>query len=276
MFDPRLMEFVQAGVQMYLAFIGIICSLSMVFFPKLYDDDKDFKQSAQNSENPQGSLPAFLSLSRQNVSSHTRASNRLYNRAPIGLPAGANGNAGGDSSDQVGGNTDERLRPMTPRRVKRRSARSIQSQRFGQPSTSNQNLDGGDKPSTSRGSSGGSGRSSLRSNASRRGAHHRNSKRKTHQFVSPVNRLMQQQQVDSETSHDEPRRYLLRDQVNAKTNIYNTIYMTIIEIYIVNSFYRVTQIQCIKGPKVLNMAMLPLDHPLQDLPTLIIILQDSL
>lgn len=158
-----------------------------------------------------------MSTGRQNVSTHTRASNRLYNRAPIGLPANANT---GDSSDQQIGNTiDDRLRPMTPRRVKRRSARSIQSQRFGPPTPANQqNLDpsggGGNKPSTSRGSSGGSGRSSLRSNASRRAANHRSSKRKNH-FVSPVNRLMQLQhaQVDSETSHDEPRRYLLRDQV---------------------------------------------------------------
>lgn len=214
MFDPRLMEFIQAGVQIYLAFIGIVCSLSMILFPKLYNNEKDCKNSAQVSTNPQGSVPAFLSLSRQNVSSHTRASNRLYNRAPIGLPQGANANNGGDSSDQVAGNTmDDRLRPMTPRRVKRRSARSIQSQRFGQPSATNQNLDGGDRPSTSRGSSGGSGRSSLRSNASRRGSNHRNSKRKPNQFVSPVNRLMQQQAIDSETSHDEPRRYLLRDQV---------------------------------------------------------------
>ncbi|XP_021947576.1 uncharacterized protein LOC110845459 [Folsomia candida] len=215
MFDPRLMEFIQAGVQLYLSSTGILCSLSMLICHNLYadGDDKDFKQSAQPPNGgAQGTVPAFLSLSRQNVSTHTRASNRLYNRAPIGIPP-----TGGDSSDQqVGGNTmDDRLRPMTPRRVKRRSARSIQSQRFGPPTgpSTNQKLDGGDnsnKPSTSKGSSGGSARSSLRSNASRR--NHRSSKRKNH-FVSPVNRLMQLQHVvDSETSHDEPRRYLLRDQ----------------------------------------------------------------
>lgn len=216
MLDPRLMELLNAGIQVYLAFVGIICSFSMIVCPKLYEIDKDLKQTAQNPTGQQGTVPSFLSLSRQNVSNHTRASNRLYNRAPIGLPNNHNNN-GGDSSDQVGGNPmDERLRPMTPRRVKRRSARSIQSQRYGTAANSNQKLDGGqdnNKPSTSK-SSGGSARSSLRSNASRRGTHHRNSKRKPNQFVSPVNRLMQQQIVDSETSHDEPRRYLMRDQVN--------------------------------------------------------------
>lgn len=213
MFDPRVMEFIQAGIQIYLAFTGTICAFTLLLTPHYGSDDKDSKQSAQNSNNGSGnSVPAFLSLSRQNVSSHGRASSRQYNRAPIGIPSSAIN--GGDSSDQVAGNTmDDRLRPMTPRRVKRRSARSIQSQRFG-PSTSSQNQEGADKPSTSRGSSGGaSGRSSLRSNNSRRGANHRNSKRKGNHFVSPVNRLMQQQQVDSETSHDEPRRFPLRDQV---------------------------------------------------------------
>lgn len=214
-FDPRLMEFIQAGVQIYLAFTGIICSLSMIVCPKLYSDidDNDYKHNAPSTgSTAQGTVPAFLSLSRQNVSNHTRASSRLYNRAPMGLPPGVTSNNGGESSDQAGGNTmDDRLRPMTPRKVKRRSARSIQSQRYGPTAHKNQDFDGTERPSTSRGSSGGSARSSLRSNASRRGSHHRSSKRKSH-IVSPVNRLMQQ--VDSETSHDEPRRYALRDQVN--------------------------------------------------------------
>jgi hypothetical protein len=210
MFDPRVMEFVQAGIQVCLAIMGIIFAFSLILCPPYEDEEKDAsKQNAQT-------VPSFLSLSRQNVSSHSRASSRHYNRAPLGIPGGSNNN-GGDSSDQVGSNAlDDRLRPMTPRRVKRRSARSIQSQRFGPSTSNNVHQDNSEKPSTSRGASSGgtSARSSLRSNASRRGANHRSSKRKTNNhFVSPVNRLMQQQQVDSETSHDEPRRFPIRDQV---------------------------------------------------------------
>lgn len=272
------MEFIQAGVQLYLSSTGILCSLSMLICHNLYadGDDKDFKQSAQPPNGgAQGTVPAFLSLSRQNVSTHTRASNRLYNRAPIGIPP-----TGGDSSDQqVGGNTmDDRLRPMTPRRVKRRSARSIQSQRFGPPTgpSTNQKLDGGDnsnKPSTSKGSSGGSARSSLRSNASRR--NHRSSKRKNH-FVSPVNRLMQLQHVvDSETSHDEPRRYLLRDQVGRfNMNLWPCFLLPHISTLLTKN--RVIQIPSTWEHKVQNTVMhLPDLLPL-DLPTPTTIQQDFL
>jgi len=221
MFDPRVMEFIQAGIQVCLAATGIIFAFSLVLCPLYGDDEKDAsKQNAQQSQ----SVPAFLSLSRQNVSSHSRASNRHYHRAPLGLPGSSN-NAGGDSSDQVGSNVlDDRLRPMTPRRVKRRSARSIQSQRFGPSTSTHPTQDNSDKPSTSRGTSSGgtSARSSLRSTNSRKS--HRNSKRKNNHFVSPVNRLMQQQ-VDSETSHDEPRRYAGRDQVRFISSCIRVVYV---------------------------------------------------
>ncbi|CAL8143813.1 unnamed protein product [Orchesella dallaii] len=207
LFDPQLMEFIQAGVQVCLSVTGVVSAFILLCQHRPSSKESNSGNKANGTPT---TVPAFLSSNRSTLGSRR-------SRPPLGLPKGAsNSGNNGDSSDQVNGN-DDRLRPMTPRRVKRRSARSIQSQKFGSAHDrrNNHNHDQGhhdnERPSTSRAaSSGNSGRSSLRSNASRRS--HRSSKRKqNHQFISPVNRLMQQQ-VDSETSHEEPGRYTYRDQ----------------------------------------------------------------
>ncbi|ODN02732.1 Sodium/potassium-transporting ATPase subunit beta-1-interacting protein [Orchesella cincta] len=217
MFDPRLMEFIQAGVQVCLSVTGVV-SAFILLCKHDFEDNKSSKESS-NSNNKNNAtpntVPAFLSSNRSTIGS--RMSSR--NRPQLGLPKGAaNSGNNGDSSDQVNGN-DDRLRPMTPRRVKRRSARSIQSQKFGSAHDrrNNHNHDhqghhDNERPSTSKGvpSSNNSGRSSLRSNASSRRSHRSSKRKQNHQFISPVNRLMQQ--VDSETSHEEPGRYTYRDQ----------------------------------------------------------------
>lgn len=217
MFDPRLMEFIQSGVQVVLSVSGVISAFIILCRHDFNGTlAKKGKQGGGGSSNTNGSVPntvpSFLGSSssggRGSIGSRMSARNR-------GTLAGLQQN--GDSSDQVPGNED-RLRPMTPRRVKRRSARSIQSQKFGRGGGGSS---GGDqeRPSTSRGATGGgaagpsnSSRSSLRSNNSSARRSHRSSKRKNHQFISPVNRLIQQVQLDSETSHDEPGRYTYHDQ----------------------------------------------------------------
>jgi len=214
---------VQAGLQVFLAMTGLICAFVLFICPhkhypanekdSLRGDRSSSLKSKHHSSNT-GTIPKYLSAAG-NSSSSLRASSRVQNRHYISR-GNTNVAGAGDSSDQqIGGNTiDDRLRPMTPRRVKRRSARSIQSQKFG-PSSSTHHAE---ERSVSRAGlvagSSSSGRGSLRSNASRRSNHHRNSKKKSnHHFVSPINRLMQQQ-MDSETSHDEPhRRFHMRDQV---------------------------------------------------------------
>lgn len=214
-FDPRLMEFLQSGLQVCLSVTGVVSAFIMLLKYN-FDASKTSKEnsgsnSTKNSATP-NTVPSFLSSSGRRSTMGSRMSAR--NRPTI-VPGTSGNNLNGDSSDQVTTN-DDRLRPMTPRRVKRRSARSIQSQKFGTAhDRRNSHHDPGndhERPSTSRAaSSNNSARSSLRSNASSR-RNHRNSKRKqNHQFISPVNRLMQQ--VDSETSHEEPGRYTYRDQV---------------------------------------------------------------
>ena len=213
-FDPRVVECLQAGLQVYLAIVGIVTAISVLLCPYNRDDEKDSSSKNGDSASKAGS---FYTLSRNG----SVGSTRTRQRAALGIPgAGSGSGQAGDNSAGVSANgtVDDRLRPMTPRKVKRRSARSIQSQKFGPQTTTA--ADAGRNTAGPSGT-GNSARNSLRSNSSSRRSQARNSKRKMNHFVSPVNRLMQQ--VDSETSHDDPRtnrypvsaKFPMRDQVCA-------------------------------------------------------------
>ncbi|CAG7815294.1 unnamed protein product [Allacma fusca] len=203
--DPRVVECLQAGLQVYLAIVGVTAALCIILFPHSREDDKD-SVSKNGDTTGRGS---FYSISRNGT-----AGRSARHRAALNLP-GTSAEMGGTSgSNGVLGTVDDRLRPMTPRRVKRRSARSIQSQKFGPQGHPSDSGRGSAGPS----GSGNSARNSIRSNTSSRRNNARNSKRKMNHFVSPINRLMQQ--VDSETSHDDHphtsrypiSKYPMRDQ----------------------------------------------------------------
>lgn len=215
MFDPRLMEFIQSGVQVVLSLAGVIVAFIILC---RHDFEGVRRKGGKENAVVTPTVPSFLGSSSGGTGSRGTLGSRMSGRRSGAVPSNTNG----DSSDQVAG-VDDRLRPMTPRRVKRRSARSIQSHKFGR----NSGARGAEEPSTSRGGASSSARSSLRSNTSRRS--HRSSKRKQHQnqFISPVNRLMQQvQQVDSEeTSHEEPGRYTSYHHHHREQGHVNPVYV---------------------------------------------------
>lgn len=232
-FDPNIFECLQASVQISLAACGIVTAIFILSCPYNRDnlDEKEDRRSVKSNTDSYKNVrtvPAFLSLSRSgagghSLSRHGRSSNRGHSGIPKSTPLGNvnHSSSNGDALSHIA--IDERLRPMTPRKVKRRSARSIQSTRYGANPTAAgtqsyfvENSGAGSSKSHASGGGSGSNRNSLRSNqSSRRSSNHRSSKRKPannpSQFVSPLNRIMQQQ-IDSETSHDEPR-YYKRDQV---------------------------------------------------------------